>query len=256
MKKRLRPFGLLFIAIVFSTSSIAQQKKITGKVADPAGKPLSGVTVSVKHKTVGTTTNENGDYNISASNGDVLLFTFIGFTDYEERVGSVDAINVTLKANVGNLNEVVVVGYGLSRKKDLTGAVATVSSKDFQTGVITTPEQLIAGKIAGVSIISNSGQPGAGSTIVIRGGASLSASNSPLIVIDGVPVDNDLISGATNSLSFVNANDIESFSVLKDASASAIYGTRASNGVIIITSKRGRAGALKLNFSTVNSLST
>lgn len=256
MKKRLRPIGLLFIAAIITTSGVAQQKKVSGKVLDPAGKPLAGVTVSVKNKNVGTSTNANGDYDILASSGDYLLFSSIGFTDYEERVGSINTLNATLRASAGNLNEVVVVGYGLSRKKDLTGAVATVTSKDFQPGVITTPEQLIAGKVAGVSIISNGGQPGAGSTIVIRGGASLSASNSPLIVVDGVPLDNDLISGATNSLSFVNPSDIESFTVLKDASASAIYGTRASNGVIIITSKKGKAGALKLNFSSVNSLST
>jgi len=255
MKKRLRPIGLLVIAIAIINLSSAQQKKVTGKVLDPAGKPLAGVTVSVKKTRSGTATDEKGDYNIMASGGDVLLFTFIGFSDYEERIGSVNTVNVTMKAAVGNLNEVVVVGYGVSRKKDLTGSVTTVTAKDFQTGVITTPEQLIAGKVAGVSIISNSGQPGAGSTIVIRGGSSLSASNNPLIVIDGVPLDNDLISGATNSLSFINPNDVESFTVLKDASASAIYGTRASNGVIIITSKKGKAGALKLNFSTVNSLS-
>jgi iron complex outermembrane receptor protein len=128
------------------------------------------------------------------------------------------------------LNEVVVTGYGTTRKKDLTGSVNVVTAKDFQRGNITTPEQMIAGKVPGVSVISNGGQPGSGSTIRIRGGSSLNASNDPLIVIDGVPLDNGGINGASNPLSFINSNDIESFTVLKDASAAAIYGTRAANG--------------------------
>jgi len=152
------------------------------------------------------------------------------------------------------LNEVVVVGYGTTRKKDLTGSVATVSAKDFQKGNITTPEQMISGKVPGVSITSNGGQPGSGSTIRIRGGSSLNASNDPLIVIDGVPLDQSGINGASNPLSFINPNDIETFTVLKDASAAAIYGTRAANGVIIITTKKGKSGALKFNFNTVTSI--
>lgn len=256
MKKRLRPIGLLFIAVMITALALAQQKTVTGKVFDAAGKPLAGVTVSVKNKNIAAASTENGSFSIAAVAGDVLSFSFVGYINYEEKVGAANDLNVTLTANAGNLNEVVVIGYGTSRKKDLTGAVTTVTAKDFQTGVITTPEQLIAGKVAGVSIISNSGQPGAGSTIRIRGGSSLRASNNPLIVIDGVPLDNDGVSGASNALSFINPNDIESFTVLKDASASAIYGTRASNGVIIITTKKGKGGGLRVNFSSVNSLST
>jgi TonB-dependent starch-binding outer membrane protein SusC len=255
MKKRLRPIGLLLIAIAITTLGMAQQKTITGKVVDAAGKPLVGVTVSVKNKNTATTSTENGNFLITASAGDVLSFSFVGYINYEEKAGVASTLNVTLTTSVGNLNEVVVIGYGTTRKRDLTGAVATVTSKDFNKGAITTPEQMIAGKVAGVSIISNGGAPGAGSTIRIRGGSSLSASNDPLIVIDGVPLDNSGISGSTNPLSLINSNDIESFTILKDASAAAIYGTRASNGVIIITTKKGKSGGVRVGFSSVNSIS-
>jgi iron complex outermembrane receptor protein len=150
----------------------------------------------------------------------------------------------------------VVTGYGTAKRKDLTGSIATITSKDFNKGSITTPEQLIAGKVAGVQITSNGGAPGSGSTIRIRGGASLNASNDPLIVIDGVPIDNNGISGVANPLALINPNDIESFNILKDASATAIYGSRASNGVIIIVTKKGKAGKMRFNFSTQYSLST
>jgi iron complex outermembrane receptor protein len=154
------------------------------------------------------------------------------------------------------LNEVVVIGYGTTRSKDITGSVDVVTSKDFNQGAVTTPEQLIQGKVAGVSVISNSGAPGAGSTIRIRGGASINGSNDPLIVIDGVPLSNDGISGAANPLDLINPNDIESFSILKDASAAAIYGNRASNGVILITTKKGQAGKPVINFSAQASVGT
>ena len=149
--------------------------------------------------------------------------------------------NFNLKPDAQNLNEVVVIGYGTAQKKDLTGSITTVSSKDFQSGNITSPEQLIAGKVAGVSITSNGGQPGGGSVIRVRGGASLNSSNDPLIVIDGIPFSGNTISGAANPLSLINPNDIETFTVLKDANATAIYGSRASNGVILITTKKGKS---------------
>jgi iron complex outermembrane receptor protein len=207
-------------------------------------------------------TGTDGSFSLSVSPGaKTLLISSVGFTAREVSIGGGN-FQVSLMAVDASLNEVVVIGYGTARKKDLTGSVAIVSEKDFQKGNITTPEQMIAGKVPGVSVISNSGQPGAGSTIRIRGGASLNASNDPLIVIDGVPLDNEIlpgqsssIPGAGNPLSFLNPDDIESFTVLKDASASAIYGTRASNGVIIITTKKGRTGTVKTTFSTVNSLS-
>jgi iron complex outermembrane receptor protein len=173
------------------------------------------------------------------------------------------AVLLSLEQTNTGLNEVVVVGYGTSRKKDLTGSVATVTAKDFNKGAIVTPEQLIVGKVAGVQITSNGGAPGSGSTIRIRGGASLNASNDPLIVIDGVPIapgrnpdGTSSISGSPDPLSLISPNDIESFTILKDASATAIYGSRASNGVIIITTKRGRSGKPSFAFSTQNSIST
>ena len=257
MKKRLRRYGLAMLLFLCSYVTFAQVRTVSGKVTDATGAPLSGVTISTKGKQNATTSADDGSFTLkNVVAGDVLSFSSIGFTSTEQKVGTNADLTISLTATTGNLNEVVVVGYGTARKKDLTGAVTTVSSKDFQKGTITTPEQLISGKVAGVSIISNGGRPGSGSAILIRGGASLSASNSPLIVIDGVPVDNNTISGGSNALAFLNPNDIESFTVLKDASSAAIYGTRASNGVIIITTKKGKSGGLKTNFSSINSVST
>ena len=243
----------LVLLVVYSASG--QQKTITGLVSD-AGSPLPGATVQNKTTQAGTSTDANGNYKINANMGDVLVFSLVGFATVEKTVGTSNRIDVAMTIAANDLNEVVVIGYGSAKKKDLTGALTTVSSKDFQMGIMTSPEQLIAGKVPGVSIISNSGRPGAGSTILIRGGSSLSASNQPLIVLDGVPLDNGSVSGASNPLSFINPNDIETFTVLKDASAAAIYGTRASNGVILITSKKSAVGGLKVNFSTTNSLSS
>jgi iron complex outermembrane receptor protein len=207
MKKRLRHLLLYAIAFLLCFSSFAQERKVSGRVTDPQNQALIGVTVSVKGKSVSTTTDANGAFSITATTQDVLVFTSVGFESMEAKA-SADGLAITLNIAVGNLNEVVVVGYGTARKKDLTGAVSTVSAKDFIKGAITTPEQMIAGKVAGVSIISNGGAPGSGSTIRIRGGSSLSASNDPLIVIDGVPLDNSGISGSANPLSLINSNDI------------------------------------------------
>ncbi|HVT86649.1 MAG TPA: SusC/RagA family TonB-linked outer membrane protein [Chitinophagaceae bacterium] len=252
LKRFVLPSLLLISQVAFS-----QGKVITGKVTDSKdGSPLGGVSVIGKGSTTGTQTAPDGTFHITVSSSVTsLLFSSVGYATQEVSIAGKTDVSVSLVLVNSSLSEVVVIGYGTSRKKDLTGSVATVSAKDFQTGVITTPEQLVAGKIAGVSIISNNGQPGSGSTIRIRGGSSLSASNDPLIVLDGVPLDNGSISGASNPLSFINPNDIESFSILKDASAAAIYGTRAANGVIIITTKKGKGGKVKVNFSSVNSIS-
>ena len=243
----------LFILAAFTASS---QKKLEGHVTDSktaAGIP--GVTVLVKGTKVGTQTSGDGGFILTApSNANTLVFTAVGYTTKEVQIGSEATVDVSLQAAASTLTDVVVIGYGTARKKDLTGAVATVNSKDFQKGNIVTPDQLIAGKLPGVQVTSNGGAPGAGSTIRIRGGASLNASNDPLIVIDGVPLDNNGISGAANALSLINPNDIESFSVLKDASAAAIYGSRASNGVIIITTKKGHTGKPVVNFNTTLSI--
>jgi iron complex outermembrane receptor protein len=189
------------------------------------------------------------------ANATTLVFSSVGYA-YREVPISGNTADVSLRSIASDLNTVVVIGYGTVRKKDLTGSVTAITAKDFNKGAITTPEQLIAGKVAGVSITTNGGAPGSGSTIRIRGGASLNASNDPLIVIDGVPVDNGGIAGTANALAMINPNDIETFNILKDASATAIYGARASNGVIIITTKKGRSGKPRFNFSTKHCIHT
>ncbi|MBD1395682.1 TonB-dependent receptor [Pontibacter sp. JH31] len=237
--------------------SVQQDVTVTGRVIDDTGMALPGVTVVLKGTTRGTSTNANGDFSLSVpASGGTLVFSFIGYTTQEVAIGNQSTINVSLKTDTKALSEVVVVGYGTQRKTDVSGAVTQVTSEDFVQGQITTPEQLIQGKVAGVQITPNGGAPGAGSRIRIRAGGSLNASNDPLIVIDGVPIDNSGVSGTANPLSFLNPNDIESFNILKDASATAIYGSRASNGVIIITTKKGKAGQkLGVTFTTQHSLS-
>jgi len=258
--KLLQKTMLLLGFMLVSAMTYAQSRSITGKVVDENMQPLPGATVAIPGTGNGTTTDVNGAYTLKISQaGDYqVTASFVGYISVTSQI-TVKNDNVTLNFNLQpsakNLNEIVVIGYGTSKKKDLSGSIATVSSKDFQTGNITTPEQLIQGKVAGVSITSNSGAPGAGSTIRIRGGASLNASNDPLIVIDGVQLSNDAIPGAPNPLSLINPNDIESFSILKDASATAIYGSRASNGVILITTKKGHSGKPEVNINTQVSVS-
>ncbi len=253
MRKVPRIFLVMFSSMLLSIASLAQNA-VTGKVTDAKdGSPVGGVTVSVKGTTAATQTATDGTYKINVAGNATLVFTSVGFVTQQVAVAGKNVIDVSFVQANQQLNEVVVVAYGTARKKDLTGSVNVITAKDFQKGNITTPEQMIAGKVPGVAITSNGGQPGSGSTIRIRGGSSLNASNDPLIVIDGVPLDNSGVAGASNQLSFINPNDVESFTVLKDASAAAIYGTRAANGVIIITTKKGKAGGLKVNFNTVTS---
>jgi TonB-linked SusC/RagA family outer membrane protein len=263
MKKRLLVrIPLLLFIMLMGVPAFSQKRTITGTVTDARdGSPLQGVSVLPKGGSTGGATGRDGSFRITVDPGvKTLVFSFVGYGSREAAIGG-ETLRISLTASNAALNEIVVIGYGTARKKDLTGSVAIVGEKDFQKGSITTPEQMIAGKLPGVSIISNGGQPGAGSTIRIRGGSSLRASNDPLIVIDGVPIDNEIapfqksvIAGASNPLSFVNPNDIESFTVLKDASAAAIYGTRAANGVILITTKKGKGGAVRVSLSSVNSL--
>ncbi len=250
----------LLLMVIFSVISLFSfgqgNLTVTGIVTSASDQEvLPGVSVKVKGNQTGTSTNAEGKFTIRVSDlNQTLVFSFIGFKTTEVNLQGRSLITVRLEDEAKSLNEVVIVGYGTTRKKDLTGSVAVVDARDFQKGNMTSPEQLIAGKVPGVAITSNSGQPGAGSTIRIRGGSSLNASNDPLIVIDGVPVENSSVSGASNPLSFINPNDIESFTVLKDASASAIYGARASNGVIIITTKKGSSDRFKVTFNTLNSV--
>ncbi|GAC1480472.1 MAG: TonB-dependent receptor [Flavisolibacter sp.] len=256
MRKKRSSLGLL-VLLLLSFISNAQNKIITGRVSDQAGNGLQGVSVGVKGENRGTSTNADGSYTISLSpEATTLVYSSVGYGTQEISIGTDTIINTALQAIANNMNEVVVIGYGTRMRKDLTGSVTSISSKDFNKGSIVTAEQLIAGKVAGVQITSNGGAPGSGSTIRIRGGASLNASNDPLIVIDGVPVENGGIAGAANALALINPNDIESFNILKDASATAIYGSRASNGVIIITTKKGRSGRPVFNISTQNTLAT
>jgi iron complex outermembrane receptor protein len=256
--KKITKAFCLFALLITTQLSFAQNRIITGKVTDSKdGSAVSGASVAAKGSRTGTQTGSDGSFSLSVDNAaTTIVISNVGFSSQEVSISGKTSVDVSLVVNNQSLGEVVVTGYGSVRRKDLTGSITTIGTKDFQKGNITTPEQLIAGKVAGVQITSNGGAPGSGSTIRIRGGASLNASNNPLIVIDGVPIDNNGISGAANALALINPNDIESFNILKDASATAIYGSRASNGVIIITTKKGKSGKMKLNFNTQYSLST
>lgn len=240
----------LTVLLVFGFAPIFAQQVVSGKVtSSDDGSPLPGVNILEKGTTNGTVTDGDGGFKISVGANAILDFSFIGYVSQEITVGNQTTINVVLQADVTALQEVVVIGYGEVQKKDATGAVTAISNKDFNKGVLTSPQDLLVGKFAGVAITSSSGAPGAGSTIRIRGGASLNASNDPLIVIDGFPVDNTSPGGVSNPLASINPNDIETFTVLKDASATAIYGSRASNGVIIITTKKGVEGKTKFTYN-------
>lgn len=231
---------LLALLLSFSGALFAQTGVVTGKVTDSNdGQYLAGVSILVKGTQNGTITDIDGKYSISVKSGDVLVFTFIGYEPQEKTVQPNTVVDIALAPKAEFLDELVVIGYGSQKKSDATGAVATIGTKDFNRGSITSPAQLAMGKIAGVQIVSTGGAPGEGSVVRIRHGSSISASNDPLYVIDGVPVDNDGVSGTRNAFSMLNPSDIETFTVLKDASATAIYGNRASNGVVIITTKKG-----------------
>lgn len=249
---------LLFMFFVLSAIVVeAQERTVTGKVtAADDGQPIPGANILVKGTSIGTSTDADGQFTISVGSNAVLVISFVGYTTQEVTVGSQTAVNISLATDITSLSEIVVVGYGEVQKKDATGAVVAISNKDFNKGVLVSPQDLLVGKIAGVSVITNGGAPGSGSQIRIRGGASLTANNDPLIVIDGLPIDATDPGGISNPLSTLNPNDIESFTVLKDASATAIYGSRASNGVILITTKKGRSGKVQFNYNGNASVSS
>ena len=257
LSKSKRSFLLVALFLMGCLQLLAQSRMIQGEVTDAQnGEPLIGATVMVEGEKSGTVTDFDGNFKLQVtSSAKKVKISYIGFVDKIVEIS--DRMNVKLESDSQILTDVVVIGYGTARKSDLTGSVATVSSKDFNKGLVSSPEQLINGKVSGVQIMSNSGSASAGSTIRVRGGASLNASNDPLIVLDGVPLEQGGISGnSSNFLSMINPADIESMTVLKDASSTAIYGSRASNGVIIITTKKGQQGAVKVNFNTTNSLQT
>jgi TonB-dependent starch-binding outer membrane protein SusC len=273
MRKKRLPWGIipLFPLLFITSISFAQTRTISGRITDLVdGTGLPGVTILVKGTKVGAQTKSDGSFSLAApASASTLVVSSIGYNQKEIPIGNGD-INVSLeKSVVSSLSDVVVIGYGTVKQKDLTGSIATVTSKDFQQGAaITSPDELISGKVAGVSVTSNGGQPGAAATVRIRGLSSLNGNNDPLYVIDGVPlqslknpdVNNPLgtssIPGVTDPLSLINPNDIESITVLKDASAAAIYGSRASSGVILITTKKGRGGKPVFNFNTQLGAST
>jgi len=232
---------LLFMLIPLAV--IGQEREISGQVIDAeTGEPLPGATVVIQGITTGASADLEGNFTIRAATGQSLIISFIGYDTQLILIDDQITLTISLEVSTEELDEVIVIGYGTTTKEDATGSLAVVNSDDFNMGAITTPQELVTGKISGVRITNSGGAPGAASTIRIRGGSSMSASNDPLIVIDGVPVDNDGISGMRNPLNTVNPGDIKSFTVLKDASATAIYGSRASNGVIIITTKTGTKG--------------
>jgi iron complex outermembrane receptor protein len=242
MMKHANMLKVLFLLLTWTTATalFAQDMTVKGKVTDASdGNSLPGVTIAVKNTTTGTISDVDGNYTITVTKGATLVFSFIGYNPQEFVIQNQQTLNVSLSPSITSLNQVLIIGYGQVKKGDATGSVTAVSTKDFNRGSITNPMELMSGKTAGVQIISNSGAPGSGATIRIRGGSSLYASNDPLYVIDGVPVANDGIAGTRNALSTINPNDIETFTILKDASATAIYGSRASNGVILITTKKG-----------------
>ena len=254
LSKLSRVFGLIVLTLVVQFS-FAQDRVITGKVTDANGAPLTGVSVTAKGSNAGTQSDAQGQFRISvASSVNTLVISSVNFTTQEVSIQGVNTVNVVLASANSTLGDVVVVAYGTRRKTDLTGSVTAVTAKDFQKGNINSSEQLLVGKVAGLSITTGGGAAGGGSRIRIRGGASLNASNDPLIVIDGVPVDGNGVSGSANLLNTINPNDIESMTILKDASATALYGSRASNGVIIVTTKKGTKGALRFNFSNTTSV--
>lgn len=249
-------------AVLFLGARLSAQDgniTVTGTVIDESGLPMIGLTVVVSGTSVGATTDLDGKYELSAAPDAVLVFSYIGYKTVEMPVEGRQVIDLQLFPDTELLNDAIVIGYGTTTKRDMTGSISSVDAGDFNGGLISSPEQLINGKTSGIQIMSSGGSPTSGSTIRIRGGASLNASNDPLIVIDGVPLESGGggVSGmGTNPLSLINPNDIESMTILKDASSTAIYGSRASNGVIIITTKKGRSEKLNVSFTTTNSVQT
>lgn len=255
MKNFYLRIALVMVAVSLNLSAFAQVA-ISGTVVDAAnGDPIIGANIIIKGTTVGTVTDFDGNFNLSAPEGSVIQISYMGYESVEKEAQA--SMIIKLGENTELLEEVMVVGYGTVKKNDATGSVTAIKPDEMNKGLTTNAQDMLSGKIAGVSVIDNGGMPGGGASIRIRGGSSLSASNDPLIVIDGLAMDNGGIPGAANPLSMVNPSDIETFTVLKDASATAIYGSRASNGVIIITTKKGTAGQkLKVTYDGNVSIGT
>ena len=243
-----------FVLSMMVAISAFAQITVMGHVQDATGEPLIGATVRIDGTATTTVTDFDGNFELKVNSGASITVSYIGYQT--QTVTAAPQLTIILQEDATLLDNVVVIGYGTARKSDLTGSVSTIKAEDFNKGPINSAEQLINGKVSGVQIMSNSGSPTAGNTIRIRGGASLNASNDPLIVVDGVPIESGGISGSSNPMSMINPADIESMTVLKDASSTAIYGSRASNGVLLITTKKGGKDKLKVSFMTTNSIST
>ena len=232
------------------------QQTITGTVTDSDGVLLPGASVMVQGTSIGTTTDFDGNFSIDANPGDVLEVSYVGFETTTIEVTQETKYSIQLAANTSELDEVLVVGYGTQKKSDLTGAVSSVVAEEFNKGVVNNPGNLLQGKVSGLNVTNTSGEPGAGQDIIIRGVGTLRSGTSPLYVVDGFVLDNSGNGLATNPLNFINTQDIESINVLKDASAAAIYGSRAANGVVVITTKKGKAGRTQMNFSASTAISS
>jgi iron complex outermembrane receptor protein len=243
--KKIKALTIIALGVLMTVSAVAQNASpitVRGTVTDTSGETIIGASVLLQGTTTGTITDIDGNFTIQAPPDGMLVISFIGYDTQIIPINNQTTLSIVLQEDVELLEELVVIGYGSLRRGDVTGAIATIRPDEINRGMVTNPQELIKGRVAGVNIMQ-SGAPGAGATIRIRGGSSLSASNDPLIVIDGLPMDNEGIRGMSNALGLINPHDIESFTVLKDASATAIFGSRASNGVIIITTRRGQRGA-------------
>lgn len=243
-----RKFFFLMVGLLFSVGLNAQTITVSGVVSDPSGEPLIGASILAQGTTVGTSTNIDGEYTINVAPDATLVVSYVGYDTQNVPVDGRTSINVTMQENSVMLNEVVAIGYGTVKKSDATGSVAVIKPDEIEAGLATSVQDMLVGQTPGV-VVTQSGGPEGGGTIRIRGGSSLNASNDPLIVVDGVPLSNAGMSGLGNSLGMISPENIESMTVLKDASATAIYGSRASNGVIIITTKKGKAGKPTVNFA-------
>ncbi|MBO4995999.1 MAG: TonB-dependent receptor [Muribaculaceae bacterium] len=240
----------LTLVLCLSFPALAQKITVKGTVIDELGEPMIGASVIVKGTGIGTSTDIDGNYQLEGVASDaIIVFSYIGYTPKEEPVNGRTKIDVTMDPSSTMLQDVVVIGYGSVKKSDATGSVATIKPDEIEAGIATSAQDLLVGASPGVVVTPGGGSPEGGATIRIRGGASLNASNDPLIVLDGVPLSNDGVDGMANPFAMIAPDNIESMTILKDASATAIYGSRASNGVIIITTKKGRSGAPQVNFS-------
>ena len=255
--KKLWTFGqkgilLMVLSLSLNVSTFATNVlQINGLVKDAtSGEPLIGCSVSAKGTSTGTVTDLDGKFNIEVTDATtVLVFSYVGYKTLEITVGNQTNLVINLEMDGQELAQVVVIGYGTTSTKDITGAAKSIKSDDFNKGIINSPEQLLQGKVAGVNVVGTSGEPGARQNITVRGPGGVRTGSTPLFVVDGFALDNSGTGGATNPLTFLNPNDIESIDVLKDASATAIYGARGANGVILITTKKGKAGFSSVTYS-------